>query len=347
MEENNENKEIKAGDVKEPNFKIKRSSIWMMVSVVLAVFFVISILTHGFSGGLVGVAALSSDEAAEKAVTYINENLLSSGQEATLKSVEESSNLYNLKLDIGGREYDTYVTKDGELLFPSVVNMDAEIETTETETEQEQPAGVVKSDKPVVELFVMSHCPYGTQSEKGMIPVAELLGDKIDFDLKYVNYAMHGEKEVREQILQDCIKKEQESKFLPYLKCFLKEGDTETCVTETGVDSAKLEACEEAVDKKYDITATLANKESWGTNYPPFPLYDAENTKYGVRGSPTLVINGATASSSRSPAAYLATICGYFNEPPEECEEELSSTNPSPGFGYEEAAASNTAAQCS
>ena len=36
-----------------------------------------------------------------------------------------------------------------------------------------------KKEKPEVELFVMSHCPFGTQIEKGMLPVARLLGDKI------------------------------------------------------------------------------------------------------------------------------------------------------------------------
>ncbi|MBU3941884.1 MAG: hypothetical protein KKF74_03150, partial [Nanoarchaeota archaeon] len=47
-----------------------------------------------------------------------------------------------------------------------------------------------KKDKPEVELFVMSHCPYGTQIEKGMLPVARLLGDKIDFNIRFCSYAM-------------------------------------------------------------------------------------------------------------------------------------------------------------
>jgi hypothetical protein len=344
-----ENEQTKVVDTKEDNFKIKKSAIWMMVSIVLAVFFVISILTHGFRGGIGGssVAAISADDAADKAVTYINENLLTAGQTATLKSVEESNNLYNLKLDIGGREFDTYVTKDGELLFPSVVNMDTEITPPATDTQQQPPpAELTKSDKPKVELFVMSYCPYGTQAEKGIIPVFDLLGGKIDASVKFVNYAMHGQKEVDENLRQYCIETEQNDKYLPYLKCFLDAGDYASCLTENNIDTAKLDSCIENTDTEFKVQENVDNPT--GT-YPAFLIYDAENKQYGVRGSPTLVINGATVSSARSPSAFLSTICAAFSNPPVECEEQLSATNPSAGFGYSEpTAASNAAAaaQC-
>ena len=31
-----------------------------------------------------------------------------------------------------------------------------------------------KLEKPIVEAFVMSHCPFGTQIEKGMLPVVSV-----------------------------------------------------------------------------------------------------------------------------------------------------------------------------
>ena len=98
-----------------------------------------------------------------------------------------------------------------------------EVDTAKT-IEQASAAEVKKNDKPTVELFVMSHCPYGTQIEKGIIPAIEALGDKVDFNLKFCSYAMHGEQELREELNQYCIQKEQKDKLLPYLKCFLKEG---------------------------------------------------------------------------------------------------------------------------
>jgi len=321
--------------------KVKKTAMWMGVSAVLAVLLVISIVTGGFKGG---GKTLSSQEAAEKALVYINNNLLQPGTSAGVNGIEDKGDLYNIKLDIGGQEYDSYVTKDGGLLFPSAFDLSEEVEKAEQPAEQTPPppADVEKSDKPEVQLFVMSHCPFGTQAEKGIIPVAELLKDKIDFEIKFVNYAMHGEKEVTEQLNQHCIKAEQNAKFLPYLKCFLKEGDGESCLTETKVDKAKLKICTDKTDTEFKVLENLENPTG---SYPAFLINDEECTEYGVRGSPTLVINGGSVSSARSPAAYLATICSAFNDAPEECDEELSSANPSSGFGYSEGG-SATAAQC-
>ena len=86
--------------------------------------------------------------------------------------------------------------------------------STDAAASEEAVQDLVKADKPKVELFVMSHCPYGTQAEKGMIPVVELLKDKISFEVKFVDYAMHGKKELDEQLRQYCIQKEQKAKFL-------------------------------------------------------------------------------------------------------------------------------------
>ena len=347
--EKTEVKEIKADDIKsedvsEPKEDVVKgkSNVMLTVCGILAVLLVASIITQGFRGiiptGAVVSDGISLDEASEKAVTYINENLLQAGTTATVVSKEDAAGLYNVKLDIDGREFDSYVTKDGKMLFPNAIDMDVEVEAPEAAA-PEPPADLVKSDKPKVELFVMSHCPFGTQAEKGMLPVAELLGDKIDFDIKFVNYAMHGEKEVKEQIRQECIKDEQPAKFLPYLKCFLADDNYERCLGELDIDVSE---CETATYEDYDIATLLADDSS---RFPKFPLHDAENVEYGVRGSPTLVINGNQASSARSPAAYLATICGAFNEAPAECEEELSAASPSAGFGWEESA-SATAATC-
>lgn len=343
-EHHTEHKEEHVHHAYKQHLKLKKASIWMIVSSVLAVLLVVSILTNGFKGGVSG-GTLSSQEAADKAVAYINTNLLQPGTTAKVDGVEESEDLYNIKLNIGGRVYDSYVTKDGRLLFPSAVDLEATVEEPSQETQQaQQTPELQKSDKPGVQLFVMSHCPFGTQAEKGMIPVVELLGDKIDFEVKFVNYAMHGEKEVKEQLNQHCIKTEQGDKFLDYLKCFLKAGDGASCLTEVGIDKAKLESCTKKTDTEFKITENFENPSG---SYPAFLINDVENKEYGVKGSPTLIINDKIVSSARSPAAFLATICGAFNEAPEECEQELSTANPSAGFGYETTgSASATAAQC-
>ncbi len=223
----------------------------------------------------------------------------------------------------------------------ATTDIETDDDVKDTATDVPVAQGITKSDKPVVELFVMSHCPFGTQAEKGIIPVAELLDDKIDFDIKYVYYAMHDKIEVDEQLKQYCIQEEQNDKFFDYLKCFLDGGDekADECLADAKVDQDKLAACIEESDVEFGITEKYNDKASWlSGRFPLFEIHKDLNEKYGVRGSPTLVVNGQQVQSARSPAAYLATICGAFNKAPKECNENLDATNPSPGFGYNVAA---------
>jgi len=325
---------------------IKKITVWQTAAAVLGILLIISLFTGGFgikSGPKETGTVLTIQDAANKAITYINTNLLQPGTTAKLVSSEEKNGLYNIKMDIGGRQFDSYLTKDGSLLFPSTVDLTQKVEPTAEATATESPPAVEKSDKPKVELFVMAYCPYGTQAEKGIIPVAELLGNKIDFSIKFVNYAMHGEKEVLENLNQYCIETEQATRYLPYLKCFLQASDGASCLTQAGIDKTKLKACTDKTDTTYKITENMKNPTG---QYPAFLIYDAENKQYGVRGSPTLVINENQVSTSRSPAAFLAAICNAFNEPPAECGQTLDSANPSPGFGYTAGTATAAAAQC-
>ena len=207
-----------------------------------------------------------------------------------------------------------------------------------------------KQDTPEVELFVMSHCPYGTQMEKAMLPVADLLQDEIDYELKFCDYAMHGKKELDEQLRQHCIQKNEEAKFNEYLTCFLNSSDSEQCLEKANIDQSQLEECVAATDEEYKVTEMFENKSTWRSGrFPVFNLYQEEVQEYGVRGSPTLVINGVTAQAGRTPQAILNAVCRGFEEKPEECDKSLSSAAPSPGFGFKEtsASASTSGAQCS
>ncbi|HOW37253.1 MAG TPA: hypothetical protein PLK34_03325, partial [Candidatus Pacearchaeota archaeon] len=249
-------------------------------------------------------------------------------------------------------KYPFYFTKDGKFIAPETGLIPTKLEQTDTNTNTNtntQTSQVPKTDKPAIELFVMSHCPYGTQAEKGLIPVIELLRDKVDFKLRFVYYAMHPSAgEMEEQTRQYCIQKEQSEKLIPYLKCFLKAGDSNSCLTEAKIDQTQMNTCVSNADKEFKITENKNDKSKWlNGNYPLFNIDKELNTLYGVAGSPTLVINGVDAQSARDPASYLKTICGAFSEGkvPEECDEKLATSSYSPGFGYS-TTTSTTAAEC-
>ena len=308
----------------------------------------LGLLLSGCSG------ALTKGGAKEQAEEFINSVLLNEQFKAEVASVEDSG-LYKLNINIINLDSDekqevvSYINKDGTEFIPEVQAMNIEETTKAAEEEkkrQEQAkAELVKSEKPQVELFVMSHCPFGTQIEKGILPVLELLGDKIDFQLKFVYYAMHGETELNEQLKQYCIQKEEPQKLFAYLKAFLEDSDSEKASSTSGINTAAIDSCAASADKEFKVKEQFADNESWiGGNYPPFDIYKSDNEKYGVQGSPTLVINEKLIEGAdRSPAGLLEAICSAFETEPEECSTELSAAAPSAGFGFGESGASSDA----
>lgn len=335
---------------------LKQKKNWSTLLVALAVLIVLGLITtlslrkgETTSSQVKPGKTLSVEEASAKAEEFINNFLMQGGSAAKVKEVVTEYGMYKLSIDITSDVVESYLTKDGRLFFPQALNIDeisAESQGASA-TENTQPVTMVsnKNSKPVVELFVMSHCPFGTQMEKGILPVADLLGNKIDFEIKFNDYAMHGEKELIEQLNQYCIQSEQAEKFSPYLACFLEAGDSSTCLTKAGIDKKSLDNCYAKTDKKFKIMDNFKNKVGYKGSYPGFDISASDNAKYNVGGSPTLVINGEIIQSGRDSASLLATICSAFESAPSECSAVLSSASPSAGFGYGTAAA-GTDASC-
>ena len=322
-----------------------------IVALVLAIALVISIFTGGFSGtGPASSGGVSEETLKTKTVEYLGQIL--PGQDVSVDSIVDEGNIYSLKLTVAGRPYDSYATKDGKLLFPSAIDMTADAGTP-AEAQPPADTNIPKTDKPMVELFVMSHCPYGTQAEKGMLPAVRALGDSVDFKIRFVYYAMHGEKEVKEQLTQYCIQSEMPDKYLSYLACFLNDSAgqgsvaaSNKCMTDLDIDTKDLDTCIAETDEEFDVTKSFNDESTWLSGR--FPLFNTDkeaNTKYSVGGSPTLIINGVNSNAGRDSASYLAAICNAMTTPAPECSTQLSAVSPGPGFGYDSTAAA-TAAGC-
>ncbi|MBN1325852.1 hypothetical protein JW977_02625 [Candidatus Falkowbacteria bacterium] len=304
----------------------------------LVLFLVIVLTGCGITNSM--TKNLTPDEAQAKALSFINNNLVEPGSEVTIDSVTEENGLYKVVVKLSsGQTVDSFITKDGTKFFPQVMDI-AEIEKSNNPVATEVP----KNDKPVVEVFVMSHCPYGTQIEKGLLPVVEALGDKADIEVKFCDYAMHGEAEINEELTQVCIKKVAPGNYFTYLKCFLKEGKSSDCLKEINIDQGKLSSCISETDNQFSVTKNFKDQSTWlSGQFPLFDVYKADNEKYGVQGSPTIVINGVQAESGRDSASLLATICSAFNTLPNECTVQLPNETPSAGFGFSTSATSTTA----
>lgn len=292
---------------------------WMVVSIILGLV-VIGLYFTG--GGITGMTVLSEKEAGELMVDFLNEK---TGGGVELTNVENLGSMYKVNVLYRRQPIPVYMTKNGEYFIQGIEELSLTGAVVDGLDGPGEPS-VIKTAEPIVELFIMTHCPYGTQAEKGIIPVLRLLDGKIEGTIRFVHYYMH-EPEETETPRQVCIREEQPDKFLDYLACFLEDGDSDRCLTEASVDKAKMQTC---IDNG---------------NADEYYAEDSELSQgYGVRGSPSLVINGQQSSAGRDAQSYLDGICESFLDAPSECDEELSSTSPSPGFGYLEGEA--TTAQC-
>lgn len=114
--------------------------------------------------------ALPSQEVAQTAINYINEILLKGEATASLINVVEENGLYKLRLKVGDQEFDSYVSKDGKLLFPGA-GIDLEEKPQAQPQTQEEKSTIgnfrvsedeicYENEKPLVFFFGSERCPH-------------------------------------------------------------------------------------------------------------------------------------------------------------------------------------------
>lgn len=290
--------------------------------------FSLSNLTLGFG--------TSNEQIAKKAVDYINSNGLSS-ETVSLVSASEESGLIKIKIKIGDKEFDSYVSKDGKFLFPQLpIDMSAKKASDSQNQNANGQSGptkqtcdsLKKTDKPQLEAFVVARCPFGLQMQRVLADVVKN-APALDSNIivRYMGSisngkvtAMHGDAEAQENLRQICIRDEQHSKYWAYVSCQMKSGDTAGCEKSTGVDSSKLNAC--ISDNNRGLA--YAKKD--------FDLSD----KYGVQGSPTLLLDGVSVSESdfggRSTEALKSIICCASTSQPGICSTKLNTAEAAASF---------------
>lgn len=289
-------------------------------------------INRGETENLISEQGLSAQAVAEKAIDYINENILAGASTASLVEAIEENGLYKVKIRIEDQEFDSYISPNGELLFVEGIDMTEIREAVQGET---TPQDIPKSDVPDIKVFVMSYCPYGLQAQKMFLPVYDLLKEKAEMGIYFVDYIMHDKQEIDENLRQYCIQKQEEAKYSDYLSCFVVDGDFEKCLSQTNINEANLAICISETDEEYKITEQYNDKSTWlNGSYPKFDVQADLNEIYGVGGSPTVVINDTVANiSPRSPENFKQVVCQAFNSTPEECSQILSNEAPSPGLG--------------
>jgi hypothetical protein len=269
------------------------------------------------------VKTISLEEATDKVVSMVKKYFVQENN-ATLsgKSVEESG-LYKVDLSVNNNTQNFYLTKDGELLvLPGGFIDIAKFEEATKKQQETQKEEIPKTQKPTVELFVMSLCPYGIKAEKEILPVIKLFGDKIDFKVKFIVkvkgstinevVSLHGNNEAMEDARQAAIMKYYPDKLQPYIEKI----DKNSCLISCG--AVKLEDYWKMAAKQLRIDVKKIESFAYGQEgISLLKQNETDAEKYEISASPTLVINGIKSQAIYQGAKALeqAIYSAFTNSP--------------------------------
>lgn len=324
---------------KKITIKIPKINFWMVSTIVLFVALISLILGFGITGRVIQTGMrneLTIEQATKKCIDYINNNLVQPGTTASAISSQDLGTVYRIITSYRGQQVPVYITKDGSLLFLSGVNTSQQIQQ---EAQPQQAFDAPDKEKPEVNLFVMSFCPYGVQAENSMKEVVDLLGIKADIKVHFIAnvqgdtvesvQSLHGINEAKEDLRQACIQKYYDQKtFWSYLveinkNCYPNYRDT-----------SKLEECWKNAAQKLGIDVSKIENCAYGSEGLGLLKADEELTEqYSVTGSPTLIINGAKYSGSRTSEAFKQAICSGFITQPKECSQSLGNSTSTTATG--------------
>ena len=290
-----------------------------------------------------GLAFQPGQKAAQQAIDFINKNMLQ-GQTASLESIEAVSGVYKFKLRIEDNAYDSYVTKDGKILFTSGVEI-SPVTSTPTTTKaaavKQTCADLAKTEAPVLEVFVVSKCPFGLQMQRILSEVVKSIPEAAKYmKVEYIGEvsgnkvtSMHGDEEAQENLRQVCIREEQANKYWNYISCHIKKGDVNSCLTTAKIDANTLTACIEDINKGVAyIQKDFENQDK----YNDTPECKKDSTKCDVGGSPALILNGKAVSEfdfgGRTAEALKTVLCCGFNNQSGFCSQKLTSEQAASSF---------------
>ncbi|MEM5799239.1 MAG: thioredoxin domain-containing protein [Candidatus Aenigmatarchaeota archaeon] len=302
----------------------KKPNYWMFSTVLLSV--VVIVLAYLY------FSPSNPQSIGEKTVNYINDNLIQGQTKATLVSVEKEGGLFKVTTSYQGQNIPVYVSKDGKLLFLSQP-LDMSTPLPKEEDAGSTTFDAPDAEKPQVDLYVMSFCPYGVQAENAIKPVFDLLKNKANFRILFIanvngeDYksvdSLHGPNEAMEDLRQICIAKNyDQTTYWNYVmeinancySVYRDEKALDTCwrnaAKKFNIDDKKIDDCSKSKEA-LDI----------------LKQHEALTNQNGVRGSPTLIINGKVYNGARTPEAYKQAICSGFKTVPVECNQTLETGN--------------------
>lgn len=297
--------------------------LFVYLSIALGVLLIVAIIIAiiGFTSKSNSETIISEQDASSKVLGLLEKQ----GVSAKVTKIETDAGLYKLTLEVQGQQLPLYVSKDGKYIIENPIpikTLEEYLDSAKTEdnlaTEE-----LEKTEKPEVELYIWSYCPYGVQAQEPLAEVANLFGETANFKA-ILYHDGHGAYETQQNKIQACIQKYDKENYWDYASEFVK---TIYPVCGASKDAkCDLEKSTALMDSlKIDSKAILECVTSEGQT-----LIDADTQKavsLGITGSPTLVVNGVKMSNvARNADSYKTAVCDAFLSAPETCGIELDDT---------------------
>ncbi len=285
--------------------EIKKVVVWQWLTAILAILFIVSIVTGGFKGTT--TTKIGAKAAAEKAVNYINANLLQPGMDVKLQSVSEKNGVYNIRINIAGRDYDSYITVDGNLFFPSSFDLNKEVEAPATPQPQvaqkvdvsvdDDPSKGSKDAEVTIIEFSDFQCPYCARFFTQTLPLIDenyIKTGKVrlvyrDFPLSFHQNAQKAAEAA------ECA--DEQNKFWEYHDLVFKNqgalsiDDLKKYAANLKLDTAKFDACLDSGKYEEEVKKDFADGQ-----------------KAGVTGTPAFFVNGKPLVGAQPFSAFKEVI---------------------------------------
>lgn len=257
---------------------------WQVATVALAILFVASIFTNGFS---------NEKNVPETVATDISTALQSAG----LIGAEDSS--------------------QAEEVIKETLNIEAEKETPTV------PKGTPVEDALSVELYVMSQCPYGVQAEDTMFEAIQSLGEEnFDLQVEYIStdlgggnfQSLHGQPETEGNMVQLCAREYAPEAYLSFVLCMNENpqaipGNWESCSEKLDLPTTDIKTCFEGDEGVSLLQESIVKTNARGATGSPTIYIDGESYR-GGRGTTDFIRAFCNAFDGEKPVG-----CSEIPEP--------------------------------
>jgi len=282
------------------NKELKKNN-WRFFSAILSIILLISIIINLSMYISLASTDIDKEVIAGNSVNYINANLLDGNTKASLINSEEKNGVYLLKLDINGKSFDSYATKDGNLLFTSAIDMKKPIDNLNINPEDninsnaksdispDDDPSIGPANAPVTIIeFSDFQCPFCARAEPTVNQILSTYKDKVrlvyrDFPLSFHQYAQKSAE------ASEC--SDEQGKFWEYHDLLFEKQQEWSSI---GITKMKDYAAQLNLDSKKFNDCLDSGK------YSSEVQKDFEDgQKAGVSGTPAFFINGILISGAQ------------------------------------------------